>query len=454
MHRCARLLFLIGILAFSLPGHSQTGRKEELQKEKIRLQDEIELANKILEETRASKQSSLGSIETVEQKLRLRQNLIRTLDREIDLLNEDLENLQTEIDTLQVQVKRLKDDYAKMIRHAWRSSNKFSRLLFILSSEDFNQAIRRLEYLKQYSEFRRRQVKDIEKKENELGEKIAELKRQKLRKEALKGQMQHEKETLLAEKQQQEKSIADLQARESEITKELTEKQAKAKQLENEIQRIIAAEIRRAKEKAIRNNLETEAERMGLIAGKDYSSRTSNKALEKMIDDAKAALRAANKPVEEKTTTAASYSLTPEATRLAANFAANKSRLPWPVERGLVISSFGANHHAVAKSVVLNNKGIDIATEKGSKARSAFDGEVVDAVRVPGEGFAVIVSHGNYFTVYNYLTEVYVKKGDKVSARQELGLVRTNDEQGKTVLHFELWEESQPLNPEPWLAQK
>lgn len=454
MSRCSKFLLAIVLLALPVLGFSQQDRKEELQKEKIRLQDEIELANKILEETRASKKSSLGSIETVEQKLRLRQNLIRTLDREIDLITEDIDGLQTEIDTLEAQVKRLKADYARMIRHAWRSSNKFSRLLFILSSEDFNQAIRRLEYLKQYSEFRRRQVEDIERKENELTEKIAELRRQKVRKEALKGEMQKEKQTLLAEKEQQEKSIANLQARESEITKELQDKQAKAKQLDNEIQRIIAAEIRRAKEKAIRNNLETEATRMGLVAGKDYSSRTSNKALEKMIDDAKAALRAANKPVEEKTTTAEAYSLTPEATKLAANFAANKSRLPWPVERGLVISSFGANRHAVAKSVVLNNKGIDIATEKGSKARAAFDGEVVDAVRVPGEGFAVIVSHGNYFTVYNYLTEVYVKGGDKISAKQELGLVRTNDEQGKTVLHFELWQESQPLNPEPWLAQK
>lgn len=440
-------------MCFPLLLSAQNDRKLKLQKEKIRLQDEIELANKILEETRASRQSSLGSIETVEQKLRLRQNLIRNLDRETELINEEIEELQGDIDTLRSQVKRLKDDYAKMIRQARKSSSLHSRMMFIFSSRDFNQALRRLEYLKQYSEYRRQQVEQIQKKESDLNDKLAELNRQKVKKGALKAQMELERQKLQSEKAAQEKAIAGLQQKESEIAKELKEKQASAKKLENEIQRIIAAEIRRAKAKAIRNNIEEEAQRVGLIAGKDYTNRTPNRTLEELIEKKKDELRAANKEVVASTAKP-NYELTPEASKLAASFAANKSLLPWPVERGIVVSGFGPHRHPVAKSVVLNNNGIDIATERGSKARASFDGEVTSIVRIPGEGFAVILSHGSYYTLYNYLVEVYIKSGDKVSSNQELGLIRTNENDGKTQLHFELWKEMQALDPQPWLKRR
>ncbi|HAD96118.1 MAG TPA: peptidase M23, partial [Cryomorphaceae bacterium] len=158
------------------------------------------------------------------------------------------------------------------------------------------------------------------------------------------------------------------------------------------------------------------------------------------------------KPVEEANIPA--YNLTPEATRLAANFAANKSRLPWPVERGLVVAKFGPQQHPVAKSVIINNNGIDIATERGSKARAAFDGEVSRVIRTPGAALAVFIRHGNYFTVYNNLSEVYVKQGDMVKSKQEIGSVFFNELEGKTVLHFELWKELDVVDPLPWLAGK
>ncbi len=453
MSKCGKIILVILSLSLPLFVLGQTERKTELEQQKVRLLDEIELANKILEETRESRASSLGNIETVEQKLRLRQNLVRTLDRETELITEEMDQLQNDIDTMTRQIAQLKADYAEMIRQAYKSRSKQSRLMFLLSSESFNQAVKRMEYLKQYSEFRRRQVDEIKKTELELNAKISELSEQKSKKEQLRNQLEQERKKLLAEKKDQEKTISELQDREKEIATELKEKQARANKLENEIQRIIAAEIRRAKDKAIRQNIEEEAQRVGLIAGKDYTNRTNNRDLKSLIEKKKKALREANKPVAE-TKTSPTYDLTPEATKLAANFTANRSLLPWPVERGIVVANFGPQRHPVAKSVVLNNNGIDIATEQGSKALASFDGEVTSILRIPAEGFVIFVKHGNYFTIYKNLSELYVKKGDEVKAKQELGRILTNETDGNTVLHFELWKETQVLDPLPWLAKK
>lgn len=453
MVKCARSILLILGLAISLLATAQSEKKAELEQQKIRLLDEIELANKILEETRESRASFLGNIETVEQKLRLRQNLVRTLDRETELISQEIDQMQADIDTMENQVARLKEHYAEMIRQAYKSRSKQSRLMFLMSSASFNQAVRRLEYLKQISDFRRRQVDEIIKTEAELDQKIGELTEQKAKKEGLRAQLEQERQKLLVEKREQEKSINALQDREKEIATELKEKQARANKLENEIQRVIAAEIRRSKEKAIRGGIEEEAERLGLISGKDYTNRTSNLNLTALIDKKKKALREANKPVAE-TKAKPTYDLTPEATKLSAGFAANRSILPWPVERGIVVTNFGPHRHPVAKSVVLNNNGIDIATEQGSKALASFDGEVTSILRIPSEGFVVFVKHGNYFTIYKNLSDLYVKKGDMVIAKQELGKILTNESDGKTVLHFELWQETQVLDPLPWLARK
>ncbi|MDZ7848036.1 MAG: peptidoglycan DD-metalloendopeptidase family protein [Owenweeksia sp.] len=207
-----------------------------------------------------------------------------------------------------------------------------------------------------------------------------------------------------------------------DITTELKEKQARAKRLENEIQRIIAAEIRKSRERAVRSNIEEEAKRVGLVT---TTNRTGNEALKELIEKKKNELREANKPVAEAPAKT-SYELTPAASRLAANFTANKSLLPWPVERGIVVAKFGPYRHPVAKSVVLNNNGIDIATEQGSSALASFDGEVTSRFRIPGEGFVVFVKHGNYFTIYKNLSELFVKSGDQVKAPQELGKLLTN----------------------------
>lgn len=452
MRVLGKYLIVLGILFFALSLEAQNDRKAELQKQKIRLLDEIELANKILGQTKDSEKASLGNIQTVERKIKLRQSLLVNLDKEVNLLNEDILELNQEIDTLKAEVEKQKDSYAKMIRQAYKTRSNYSRLMFILSSRDFNQALKRLEYMKQYAEFRRRQVKQIEEKQEELNNKLKEVNRQKLRKEALRGQMQVERGKLEDEKQTQQEDIEKLKTRESEITSDLKSKQAKAKKIETEIQRIIEAEIRRAKEKAIRNQIEEEAKRVGLVLNKEYNARTENKTLKALIEKKKQELRAANRPVAETSST--SYELTPAARQLSANFAANRQNLPWPVQRGIVTSNFGKQSHPIAKGVIINNTGIDITTEQSAQALSSFNGEVASIVRIPGGAFAVIISHGNYFTVYQNLTALSVASGDEVKSGQAIGTVFFNPQEQRSMLHFEVWKDNKPQNPSPWLAKR
>ncbi len=441
------LLFAIGLLAQSDPN------EQRLEQQKIKLLDEIEYANKILDETRATRKISLSNVQTVEQKLRLRKNLIATLDKETELLEIKMQELQIEADTLKEQVDRLKLEYAEMIRKARQSSNSTSRLMFILSSQSFNQALRRMEYLKQYSEFRRKQVEEIQQKEKELQEKLASLNVQKVKKEAIKGQMQLEQKKLVREKNEQELALKSLQSKESEIAKNLKKKEKEAKKLEGAIQKIIAAQIELARSKAIRGKLEEEAAKLHLRDGTDFTTKTTNTQLQKII----AAKRAKSNAPAKATTPApktTTYALTPEASKLAANFAANKGRLPWPVERGLTVRGYGPQRHPEAPGVTVDYKGIDIATTKGSKARASFGGEVANILVIPSVGYAVILMHGNYFSIYQNLETISVKKGQKVSNNQEIGLIRTDPSDGKTVLHFQIWQETKTMDPQPWLIRK
>lgn len=432
-----------------LAGQAQTERKEALEQRKVRLMDEIELANRILSETKQDRANSLSSIETVQQRIRLRENLIKTLDREIELLTEQEQALQAEMDTLKKRIKEQKEAYARMIRQAYKSRNQNSRLMFLLSAEDFNQALRRLEYLKQYSEYRRRQVKEIKENQEKLAQKAEDLRVKKVRKLALRGQLDQEKKRLSDERLSQEEAIAEYKSMEADLAQKLKEKQAEAKRVEQEIQRIIAEEIRRAKALARRQKLEQEAMDLGLTRGRDFTSNTTEERLKSLIAEARKKSSAPT-TVEE----GPSYELTPEARKLSASFAANQRNLPWPVERGLVVSKFGPQRHPVVKSVIIENKGIDIATQKGSTVKAIFDGEVTSVVLMPDGYRAIIVNHGGYFSVYQNITNLKVTGGQKVSKGQAMGEIAVNPVSNESRLHFEIWKDNEVMNPMSWLASK
>ena len=323
--------------------------------------------------------------------------------------------------------------------------------MFILSSEDFNQAMRRIEYLKQYSAYRQQKIKEIEKQELELGEAMERLRVQKVRKNAVRGQLQEENRKLSNEKLSQEEAIKTYAAMEKDLEKKLKEKLKEAAKVEAQIEKVIAEEIAKARALAARKALEDRAIDLGLIRGKDFSSNTTNSRLEELIDAAVKARAAENKPAIAKPE---SFELTPAARTLAANFEANQKRLPWPVERGLVTGNFGPQRHPVVKSVIIDSKGIDITTQENTPVKAVFNGTVTRRWILPNGQIAVVISHGNYFSVYLGIKAASVDQGDTVKAGQSIGITYTNPINSQTMLHFQLWKDNQAVNPLLWLSSK
>ncbi len=440
------LIFGVFFLVFTpslLLAQNQT-KKELLQRKKTKLQDEIDLANEILKDTKNIKESGLNTLQTLRQKISIREELLRTINREIDLIESEITEQTRAVSELEGEIKILKEQYAGMIRQAYKSQSSTSRLLFIFSSTSFNQAINRISYLRQYSEFRKRQVGEIQNKQEQLEYKIAELSKQKQNKEALKSNKENEKETLLADRKEQEKVLNSLSQKEGALQAEIDAKQKESKKLEAEIGRIIALELKRAREKAERDALEAKAVKAGLVAGKDFNSKTSNKSLLEKINDA---AKKAGSTIEESSVP--EFTMTPESRQLAANFVANKGKLPWPVERGIIVTGFG--RQTITPGVVIDNPYIEIATQKGALARAAFEGEVTSVIRIPGANKAVMIRHGNYFTVYTNIVDVKVKGGDKVKLKQEIGTVFTDPNDQRTILQFGIWKEQKVQDPSPWL---
>ncbi|MBI1315519.1 peptidoglycan DD-metalloendopeptidase family protein [bacterium] len=456
MNRLSSLL-LSGVLALGLTGEVSAQNKKKLLEQKSKIQSEIELANRILKETRANVQTNSGQVEALAQKIDLRERLVATMEREIDLLEGEIEESQKAISEREKILELRKAEYADMIQHAERSRSPDTRLLFLLSAESFAQAYRRMEYMKELSRARKRQIELIETERKALETNKRQLEEQVALKQRLRNQRGKELAALELDRAQSEKALQQLTQKEKELQRQISEKKAQQQKLEKEIQKAIAAEIRKAKAAAERKEIEDHALASGLKKGKDFSAKTSNAQLEKLIA---ARLKKAEtgtvaptpaKPAEKPASNV--MALTPEGKIVAAGFSKNKGALPWPVERGLVVSNFGSHPHPIAKNVVVNNNGIDIATESGIDAKSVYEGEAI-VIQVPYGNKAVLIKHGNFFTVYDNLAEVYVKNGDKVKARQAIGKVFTDPADGSTRLHFEVWENDKVQNPVPWLSKK
>jgi len=300
----------------------------------------------------------------------------------------------------------LKAQYAKMIYHAYIHRNANSKLMFIFASKDFNQAYMRMKYMQQYTQYRKKQAEQIKEKQEELTQKISELEKLLGEKKNLLTTQNNEKKNLDNERNEKSKTVSSLKKKEQELARTIKEKEAAAQRLQKAIEAIIAEEIKKAAERA-----------------------------------------------KKKNPSATIYSLTPEEMTLSKNFAANRQKLPWPLFRGVITSNFGENPHPVIPGIKVNNKGIDIATSKGAKARAVFDGTVVRVFEMQIYRYVVIISHGEYYSVYSKLDVVYVKQGDKVKTKQDIGMVHTNEDEAKTELHFEIWKGDVFLDPALWLTK-
>jgi len=438
-----RLLFVFLII---LTTGLQAQTKEELQRQKVLLQDQIDLASELLLKTKNTKEASLSELQTLNQKIEARNKLIRTMDRQIRSIDREVMRKAKEIKNLEIRVDSLKSDYADLIKLAQRQQKPRDQILFILSSSSFAQAAKRMQYFKDMAAYRERQVQQIAIAQETLARERETLIAKKAEKIQVQTAQEGEKLALQADAQVQETTVQNLQSKESTLKKDIDKKQREAQQLEQQIKRIIAEEMRKAKERAERSSLEGEAKELGLVSGKDYSRRTSNKALKKLIDKTRAA-----KGLDVRDD-GPSFAMTPEARALANNFASNKGALPWPVERGIITGKFGKHPHPIVKGVIVDNPHIEITTEENAIVQSVFEGEVSSVVPIPGANVMVLVRHGNYFTVYSNLINVKVKAGDVVSLKEPIGTAFT-DEEGKTMVQLGIWKDADIQDPNPWLAK-
>ena len=390
-------------LFFGSGALAQNDRQKALERQRLEILKEIESINELLFDTKDQKNSLLTKVQNLDQKIETRARLIRLTNRQANLLTREINQNINTLDQLQQELKRLKEDYAAMIVQSYESRSEQSKLMFILSSESFLQAYKRLQYMKQYSQFRREQGLEIEERKKELRDLNELLLKQKAEKEQLVKESRAAKAKLDQERRDQQGLLAELKKDERTYTTQIKERQKEATRIEREIDRLI-----------------------------------------------KEAIAAANKAKGSKTKSA-TFELTPEAEALAANFKSNKGRLIWPVAKGRVITPFGKRRHPQFPNVTQNNNGVEIITERRADARAVFAGEVLQIQQLKGANKAVYVRHGNFITIYNNLVEVKVKKGQRVYAKQPLGTVFTHPTTGKTLLKFFVYQNTQKLNPADWI---
>ncbi len=414
------ILFFFNLVFIPSPAFSQS--KKELQNKKAQLQKDIEYTNKLLSQTKKNKSASLNELVTLNKKISKRSELISTISTELSGVDQEIGKVSTNIDSLNRQLAFLKKQYTGMVYYAYKNQNAYSQLMFIFSAEDFNQAWKRMKYLRLLSEYRVQQRNMIVQVQDSLSGKKEVLQIVKQDKASLLTAQEKQKKMLDLEKREQVKTLNSLTSKEKKIRKDLREKQKQEQLLASKIENIIRTEIELARE----------------AARKKAASSGSANASKKKIEN-----------VSSSTVLAS----TPEALRLSNNFEGNKGQLPWPVEQGFISSSFGRHTHPLWKDVVVNNNGVDINSSKGAKARAIFEGTVLRVIMVVDK-YAILVQHGEYFTLYSNLQEVFVKSGDKIISKQVLGLVQTNDDDGKTEVHLEIWKGSNKLDPESWLARK
>ncbi|MBK0369554.1 murein hydrolase activator EnvC family protein [Flavobacterium agrisoli] len=399
---------------------AQDSQQEKLEQRKAQIQQEIKANEKMLQSVKKKEKSALNEYYIQTNKIKLKQKLISTTERQTKLLSNDMYLNQLKINQLKRDLKVLKEDYAKMILKSYKSRSEQSRAMFILSSESFLQAYKRVQYMKQYTNFRKSQGEEIGAKTKELESINAQLNGQRETKKKFIAENVKERQNLENEKKEQQKLVNSLKKDKNSITKDIKSKQALAKNIDRQIDRLIREAIAEANRKAAAERAKAEGTK------------------------APSAASASSTKIE----------LTPEAKILAADFRANRGKLPWPVERGFISQGYGDQPHPIYPTLTVHNSGVEITTEQGASARAVFAGEVTSVIVLSPVNKAVMIQHGNYFTVYQNLSSVFVNKGDKVTYKQEIGKIRTSGDTGKTTIKFSVLQNTTYNNPEGWLINK
>lgn len=388
------------VFSLVLPLQSQT--RQDLESEKKRIEREIMLTNQMIRENQETTEVNLDQLTLINKSIENRENLINKLNEQINRINAQIRSTLAEIQKLEDELEALKESYARLIQYAHKNRSSYQRIMFIFASRDFNQAYLRLKYFQQLAQHRRIQAEKIELAKQKLADTKNQLEEQKKQQQDLLEDERAEMRELTQEKEAQRQKIEELKQKENQLKEQLKKQQENARELQREIERIIEEERRRAAEKAREEGKET-------------------------------------------------IGLSPEDQLLSDEFADNKGKLPWPVERGIITGFFGEQPHPVLPGIKIPNNGIDISTTRSSSARAIFSGTVTRITTIAGFNYVVIVRHGDFLSVYANLSEIYVETGQKISTKQEIGMIATDDQNAKTFMHLEIWQGNNKLDPAQWI---
>lgn len=387
-----------------LPGATAQSRKE-LEDKRLKLIQEINQTNQKLQETQKNKAATLDRYIALRSQVKKRQQLVATMQEEIADADTAIIRSESVMEALNDDIRRLRNEYAQMLRTAWRIRLQQSHLAFILSAKSLNQALQRRQYVRQYERYRRRQAKLIEETQLMLSNKISQLEKRKTEQQSLIVSVEEQAELLRGEMLNKDKALLSLKADENRLVKDLERREKERERFSSAIEQIIRNEM----------------------AQKRKDARTAPPP-RKITSPAKANEERSDPPVPDNS-----------------GFGARKGSLTWPVGGGRISRAFGPQPHPTLKGVTVPNNGVDISAPAGSAVSSVHTGKVVGVQFIPGYQNMVIVQHGAYYTVYSNLESLSVSKGDEVAAGQAIGKLGSDD------LHFEVWREKQRLNPAGWL---
>lgn len=396
----SKFLVLLFLLMINIAAWSQS--TESLEKKINSIQKDIKLAEKLLKETSKNKETTINQVSLLQTQIKQRESLIRTYQNQVNALNRDIQKNKNEIADLKKDLTLFQKEYANLLLIAYRNKGKTNNLLFIFSSEDFNQAMRRMRYIRELNDLVKVKIEEIKDTQEKINEQLEKNESNRREIEKVMAKEKEENASLKKDRDKLNKDVASLKKKESQIQSDIKKKENETKKLKKQIEKIIAEEIKKAKER------------------EELAKKNNTKSVD--------------------------YNL-------SSNFAQNKGKLPYPVEQGIITGKYGLSPHPTQKKVTVNNNGVDISTTKGAKARSVFDGEV-SYVMLQGNNNVILIRHGLYFTLYSNLEKVFVKAGEKVTTGQEIGRVHTNVSDGKTILHFEIWQENRTtVNPALWIKK-
>jgi septal ring factor EnvC (AmiA/AmiB activator) len=387
--RIARLIALLPLLLASALLFGQS--RKELEKRRDALDKQIRTTTSLIEQARREQRVTQEQLALLESQIAARNQLIRAMDGELRRTDQRIREDEEMIASLQGDLAQLRQEYARMLQFAYRNRSAYDRLSYLFAASSFQQAYKRSRYLNQLAEQRRRQAALIAETQANIDARLGTLKQEREVKAVLMGEQVQEKRKLDTDRAGQQQALTALKKEENRLRETQRKQENQRRELE--------AAIRKAIEDAV----------------KPKSGTTAPSGKPAKLD----------------------ISLTPEARELNSDFEKNKGKLPWPVEKGVITGRYGRQPHPVLKGIMIDNNGVDIATERGASVRALFRGEVSSVIILPGAGKAVIVSHGAYRTVYSNLASASVAKGQKVDTKQALGTVIT-DENG-SVAHIEVW---------------